>query len=282
MGMPTLSPGAHCLPTTCHIHVPSVSGIATLRRQPPWFELTPFGSMLRATLLSGRLWLHGPQRIEMAQVRANGPYIWVTWLTKLLVGENSCEWAAWFRSQHESWSWDKVPSTFDQAAWQMEHTAKLNECRHYWEEQGHTVLTEGQNSFVLRGKSAALGGKPDLVAWRDNSGTVIDIKTGQPSPSHSVQVMIYMYAIPRALHQYRGISFNGKVVYSDHEVDIPASAVGDSFVENLSQLVLRLASNTPARRVPSHMECGFCNITSADCPDRTAEDNIQEGRTKDF
>ena len=85
----------------------------------------------------------------MAQVRANGPYIWVTWLTKLLVGENSCEWAAWFRSQHESWSWDKVASTFDQAAWQMEHTAKLNECRQYWEDQGYTVLTEGQNSFVL-------------------------------------------------------------------------------------------------------------------------------------
>ena len=85
----------------------------------------------------------------MAQIRANGPYIWVTWLTKLLVGENSCEWAAWFISQHESWSWDKVASTFDQAAWQMEHTAKLNESRQYWEEQGCTVLTEAQNSFVL-------------------------------------------------------------------------------------------------------------------------------------
>ena len=218
----------------------------------------------------------------MAQIRANGPYLWVTWLTKLLVGENSCEWAAWFRSQHESWSWDKVASTFDQAAWQMEHTGKLNECRQYWEEQGCTVLTEGQNSFVLRGKSAALGGKPDLIAWRGSTGTVIDIKTGQPSPSHSVQVMIYMYAIPRALHQYRGITFSGKIVYADHEVEIPASAVGDGFVGNLSQLILRLASTSPARKVPSRMECGFCNITSADCPDRAAEDNLQEGATEDF
>ena len=134
----------------------------------------------------------------MSQLRVNGPYIWVTWLTKLLVGENSCEWAAWFRSQHESWSWNKVPSTFDQAAWQMEHTVRLNDSRQYWEELGCTVLTEGQNSFVLRGKSAALGGRPDLIAWKDGSGTVIDIKTGQPSPSHSVQVMIYMYAIPKA------------------------------------------------------------------------------------
>ena len=34
----------------------------------------------------------------MALLRAGGPYIWVTWLTKLLSDENSCEWAAWFRS----------------------------------------------------------------------------------------------------------------------------------------------------------------------------------------
>ena len=34
----------------------------------------------------------------MALLRAGGLYIWVTWLTKLLSDENSCEWAAWFRS----------------------------------------------------------------------------------------------------------------------------------------------------------------------------------------
>ena len=218
----------------------------------------------------------------MSQLRANGPYIWVTWLTKLLVGENSCEWAAWFRAQHESWSWNKVPTTFDQATWQMEHTAKLNESRKYWEEQGCTVLTEGQNSFVLRGKSAALGGRPDLIAWKGGGGTVIDIKTGQASPAHSVQVMIYMYAIPKALRQYRGITFNGKVIYADHEVEVPASAVDAHFVGNLAQLVRKLASATPARRVPSRMECSFCNITSADCPERAAEAILEEGVTDDF
>ena len=33
----------------------------------------------------------------MAQRRADGPYLWVTWLTRPLVAENACEWAAWFR-----------------------------------------------------------------------------------------------------------------------------------------------------------------------------------------
>ena len=218
----------------------------------------------------------------MAELRANGPYIWVTWLTKLLVGENSCEWAAWFRAQHEGWSWEKVPSTFDMAGWQMKHTAGINEVRHEWEEKGFAVFTENQNSFVLRGRSAALGGKPDLIARKGDVGTVIDIKTSQPSPSHSVQVMLYMYAIPRSLGQYRGITFDGKIVYTDHEVDIPASAVDEKFVENLSLLIRRLSSPTPARKVPSRMECGFCNITSGDCPERAADNTIEEGATEDF
>ena len=218
----------------------------------------------------------------MAELRVNGPYIWVTWLTKLLVGENSCEWAAWFRAQHEGGSWDKIPSTFDHATWQVEHTARINECRQQWEEQEHTVFAESQNSFVLRGRSASLGGKPDLIARKGSSGTVIDIKTGQPSPSHSVQVMLYMYAIPKALGQYRRITFSGRVAYPDHEVEIPASAIDDNFVDNLTQLILRLACVTPARKVPSRTECSFCNITSADCPERAAGERIGEGVTEDF
>ena len=80
----------------------------------------------------------------MAQVRATGPYIWVTWLPRLLSGESSCEWAAWFKAQHEGSSWARVPSDFDQAGWLMDHTALLNEQREVWEKQGCSVLTEAQ------------------------------------------------------------------------------------------------------------------------------------------
>ena len=36
----------------------------------------------------------------MAVLRNNGPYVWVTWLPRLLSGENTCEWANWFKTQH--------------------------------------------------------------------------------------------------------------------------------------------------------------------------------------
>ncbi|MDP6100063.1 MAG: PD-(D/E)XK nuclease family protein [Dehalococcoidia bacterium] len=213
-------------------------------------------------------------------VERSSPYIWVTWLTKLLVGENSCEWGAWFRAHFQNY--DVTPGTFDSTGWQLKHTNLLNRIRAQLEAQGKTVFTENQNKFVLRGQSATLGGKPDLIAISGSAGTVFDVKTGAPSPSHHVQVMVYMYAAPRALGQYRGVTFDGKVVYEGQEVPIPSLAVDDAFVRNLVELIGRLAGPTPARKAPSLMECGFCNLTTANCPERVADAVVQDGETGDF
>ena len=51
----------------------------------------------------------------MARLRDGGPYIWATWLTKLLAGEDSCEWSSWFKSQYDSRTWEKAPSNYDLA-----------------------------------------------------------------------------------------------------------------------------------------------------------------------
>ena len=147
----------------------------------------------------------------MAVIRVGGPYVWVTWLTKLMVGEQSCEWAAWFRSQHEGRSWRKEPDSFRQAGWMVAHTDAINEARDQWESRGYTVLTEGQNSFILKGRSAVLGGKPDLIARKGGEGTIIDVKTGAPYASHIVQVMLYMYAVPKVLGLHGGVVFDGVV-----------------------------------------------------------------------
>ena len=218
----------------------------------------------------------------MAQLRATGPYIWVTWLPRLRSGGSSCEWSSWFKVQHEGWCWSRMPSDFDQTVWLLNYTALLNEHRERWEQQGYGVLTEGQNSFNLRGSSAVLAGKPDLVAWRRDQIIVIDAKTGRPSPAHTTQVLIYMYALPLALERYKGLSLAGQVAYPDHLVDIPADAVDGNFVENLGRLIRRLASQMPARRVPSPGECRFCEITPADCPERADEGPPEEGTTGDF
>ena len=77
--------------------------------------------------------------------------------------------------------------------------ALLNRIHGDLENEGKTVFTENQNHFSLRGTSATLGGKPDLITTSGSNGIIYDAKTGKPSPSHHIQLMVYMYAIPRAL-----------------------------------------------------------------------------------
>ena len=208
------------------------------------------------------------------------PYIWATWLSRLLAGESSCEWAGWFRAHYQDWV--KPPSDFDQTRWMMDHTGLVNQARESREKLGYTVYTENQNSFRLRGKFATLAGKPDLIAVKGNDAVIIDAKTGRPSPHHSIQVLTYMYAVPRAWELYRGMNTKGHVIYPDSNVRIPASGVDGKFVERLGLLIRRIADENPARRVPSASECKFCDITIADCPDRIDDEIREDGVTTDF
>ena len=110
-----------------------------------------------------------------------------------------------------------------------DHTALVKEARESREALGYQVFTEDQNFFTLRGKSATLAGKPDLIAVKGKDLVIVDAKTGRPNPAHSAQVMIYQYAVPRALEQYRGMEFRGHVIYpGGKNVGIPASRVDQS------------------------------------------------------
>ncbi len=209
----------------------------------------------------------------MAEKRSGLPYVWVTWLTKLLTGETSCEWANWFQAQHDRKSWTALPGDFDSTAWQLEHTAARNKYQKKLEDKGFDVSTETQNYFHLSGTTATVGGKPDLIAKKGNSCRIIDIKTGQPRASDHVQVMLYMYAVPKAFpEKYRNVALEGRVVYGEREVAVPSSAVDEKFVKRFSELIRRLASNEPAKRVPSFGECRYCNIPASECPDRVDKD----------
>ena len=145
----------------------------------------------------------------MAIVRTNGPYIWATWLPRLISGESSCEWASWFKAQHESFSWLRITSDSDLVKLFTDHTALLNESREAWESKGYSVLTEDQNRFGLRGKTAVLAGKPDVIARKGGELVIIDAKTATPGPAHAIQVMIYMYALPADTdhRRYLGVQF---------------------------------------------------------------------------
>ena len=95
--------------------------------------------------------------------------------------------------------------------------------------------------------------------------------------------MIYQYAVPRALDQYRGIEFTGHIAYTESSVEIPTSRIDTNFVNNLAALIRRLADDTPALKVSSYDECRFCDITGANCPERAeGRPDADTATTDDF
>ena len=80
--------------------------------------------------------------------------------------------------------------------------------------------------------------------------------------------MLYMYGLGRYVTAWGDITLKGRVVYSDHLVDIPAEAISPEFIQEMGSLIRRVANEKPALLVPSSTECGFCPITLEDCPQR--------------
>ena len=78
----------------------------------------------------------------------------------------------------------------------LEHTALVNKERESLEGTGYVVHTENQNLFRLRGTTATIAGKPDLIGEKTNEIIISDAKTGHRSPSHRAQVQICQYARP--------------------------------------------------------------------------------------
>jgi len=196
----------------------------------------------------------------------SNPFIWVSWLSKLMAGEKQCEWASWFRSH---FIWDKLPSGLDVAKWTADHAQLLRARKAELEAEGFTVYAEDQNSFKLVGQAGIeVSGKPDLVAIRGSEAYVEDCKTGTPRHSDHFQVLVYMLALPHVEGPWKGRKLDGRIIYGDTVVDVPAWKIDADIKELFRKTVLIIGEREPARKVPSWGECRYCDISQADCPER--------------
>ena len=140
-----------------------------------------------------------PQRREQ-------PYIWATSLPKLITGECSCEYAAWFKAHHQGWT--RQPSDFDAVQWQIQHTALLTETRDRFLASGYDVFTEAQNAR-LQGKAGRPARSPCRPRRRrphhrrqDRPGTPVPHR-----PAHALHVRPAQgaAAVPRSPDPRRGL-----------------------------------------------------------------------------
>ncbi len=200
-------------------------------------------------------------------------FVWVTWLTKLLAGEENCLWKLWFKAHHR---YDKLPSGFDLAKWAAEHTDLVERRGKELRAQGYSVRTEAQNAFKLEGQNGAvLSGKADLVAESDAEIVLIDCKTGREKHSDKLQVLLYMLALPLVVPRYRHMTIGGEVQYVEYKVPVDPSGVNHKFKAMLREKMDVAAGSTAPGKVPSFGECRFCDIPSSECAERVDEETGQ-------
>ncbi|HYM24956.1 MAG TPA: PD-(D/E)XK nuclease family protein [Vicinamibacterales bacterium] len=194
------------------------------------------------------------------------PFIWVTWLTPILSADAQCEWAPWFKAHY---TYDKIErNDFDLERWKVEHAAMVDARAAQLRAEGYIVFVEDQNQFRLKGQSATLSGKPDILAVRPDKALVVDCKSGKRRGSDIHQVLFYLLALPLSHASLSGQPLHGEVQYRDGSVHISPEEFTGIVRERMVELIKRLGSGEPPRRVPSARECAFCDIGSTDCPDR--------------
>ena len=197
--------------------------------------------------------------------RRRQPYVWVTWLARLMAGDVTCEWAPWFKSHYSKY--EKMPADF--TVWRIRHTRLLRQLRLAVSAPSSDLLTERQVHFKHRRASGlVIAGRPDLVSIRDGRATAYDAKTGQPRASDKVQVMLYVHYLPRADARFSELEIDGEVVYPDHRVTVRQDEVGKEFEDNLDYFLDILEAGSPPVKTPSAGECRFCDIAKSACPDR--------------
>jgi len=149
---------------------------------------------------------------QKARKRTN-PYVYVTWLAKLMGGQDQCRWKYWFKANFQ---FKKPQDSPEKQAfldgYLAKHSSLVNRRALDLEDEGYKVYVEGENSFTMAGSTGiTVGGRPDIIAVRDEEVLVVDCKSGEEKPSDKLQTLIYMYLVPFSLGHCKNRTRSSKV-----------------------------------------------------------------------
>lgn len=200
----------------------------------------------------------------MATPRGGLPFVYTTWITGLLAGEQECVYASWFKANYRYSK--REDTSFDLAAWSADHTKLLRERVAELTADGWRVRVENENAFRLKGATALLAGKPDLVALKNGTVRVVDVKTGQPRNRDWHQVLVYLFAVPKCWPELAGYQFEGEVRYRNHGIPIAGRELTAERVQAIVDTIKAVAATTQPAPRPSAGECRWCDV--GDCQAR--------------
>jgi hypothetical protein len=203
----------------------------------------------------------------MVDRKRRRPYVWVTWLTKLLAGEDRCVWRSWYRATHKYEKRPDDPGRADFfAKWTAKHDALQADRAAYLKGAGYIVRMEEEAPVKVEGKGGTLAGKMDILAQKTGTATLVeDTKAGRQRESDAWQVLIYQWAVS-LMPNYKGVGeVQGNVVYKDQRV-VPVRKVGPNESTAIANLLKTVTGSVEPVRAPSWKECRYCDV--ALCPDR--------------
>jgi hypothetical protein len=208
--------------------------------------------------------------------RRGKPYVWVTWVTGLLSGQDRCFWRAWYKAHFK---YDKREETEERRQfldeWTVKHDSMVRDRAEQLQADGYVTKDEDASKFQIEGVNAIMAGKPDLVGIKDGTALVFDQKSGKKRDSDRWQVWLYLLALP--LSWLKGMRIRGFVEYRDGSVEVPP--LTDAQTSRIKYVMGIIGGSNEPERVPSANECKFCDI--ACCPDRI-ESKAHEGDASKF
>jgi len=220
------------------------------------------------------------------------PYIWVTWIVGILAADDNCRFAPWFKSHNKYRKVQKDDGPLK--VWKANHGDMVTKRAAQLRADGYTVYLEDQNKFTLQGKTGIeLGGCPDIVAIKYEpvsesvppldatieDAVIVDCKSGKRRDKDFWQVVIYQMVVPHTHPIGKGLMFRGEVQYTDGILKIGDEEAQEQF-DRVAKQIQESGGTEPQPATPSRRECGFCDITKADCPKRIEQDDTSATTTK--
>ncbi len=196
----------------------------------------------------------------MAELR-DSPFIWVSWLTKIMTGETTCQWQGWFKSKNKLT--EEQPNDFNLVGWTIDHTKLLTELQRELIKAGYNPVVEQPIKHKILDTDMVVSGKIDCIVEKEDEVVVYDCKTGKERSSDQAQVMIYIYFLSK--NEVYKKPIKGIVMYKDKKVEI--SNLPENFEENFNFFV-EVLSSTDSPPKNAGESCRFCSITKTDCPER--------------
>lgn len=214
--------------------------------------------------------------------RKGDPRIWITHVTGLMSDEDHCRYAAWFKAR---FTYEKEKDDFDKKEYQAKHKLARDQRVEELRAAGWQVRIEDAVKFEVRGRATntVLAGKPDIVAFKHDERLILvgDPKTGKKHLKHWYQLAMYVKWIKKTLgDRFADYTVTGELLYYDVEEGAARlleriELLPEEITTNVMQVIVSelqtIGMDLAPERSPSELECLYCDITSADCPDRMIE-----------